>query len=281
MLEVILNTNKQVSALLFSGEKIMIKCPKCGVENKETSKFCSKCGAPLQKEAPKIPEDICKRRIVVYKPLVDPGVAKIAGENEKTKLFSRFGIFKRSPDEIQLVSFEKFYEPYMIVNGTYDIDYYREGAYTIEVADDVTEIVLFNNVIKPETSSHDGQKAKIVGEERIKYEDKAYLLLDKKGNELPLDQIPPAPSEENPEKILAGLKEKASKIETNPEEEVEIVRTKIVKRPKDIKKVISELFKVSERILVYVPMYHIVYRHPNTNEEKSIDINGITAKTVY
>lgn len=264
-----------------------IRCPNCGVENVVSAKFCSKCGAPLQSEASLIPEDICERRIIVYKPSVDPSVAKIAGEQAKIKLFTRLRLFKPKPEEIQFVSLEESYEPYILVNGTYSIDYCREGTYTINIDKEVKEVILFGQTIEPEPLDKvqrmrggKTQKITLFGEERIIYEDKTHLLLDKTGKEVSLDEIPPGPSEEDPEKILADLGEKMREIEISTEKEVEIVRSRIAKRPPNIKGINSELFQISERILVYVPIYKVVYRNLKKNEEKTLKINGITAKII-
>lgn len=264
-----------------------IRCPNCGVENLESAQFCSKCGAPLQGGGSLIPEDICERRMIVYKPLVDPSVAKIAGEQEKIKLFTRFRLFKPKPEEIQFVSLEESYEPYILVNGTYSIDYCREGVYTININDEVKEVILLGQAIEPEPIGRvqrglggKTKKITLVGEERIIYEEKAHLLLDKEGGEVPLDEIPPGPSEEDPEKVLEEFGEEIRVVEVSPEREVEILRSRIAKRPPKIKRIISELFQISERIIVYVPIYKILYRNIKKNEEKTLKINGITAKII-
>lgn len=261
----------------------MIRCSQCGAENEETAKFCRNCGAPLRGDSSPTREEICKRRTILYKPLVDPSVVKLAGEQAKVKLFTRLGIFKPKPEQIQFVSLEKFYEPFIIVSGSYSIDYYREEVYTIDVAGDVKEIILFDRTIKLEPSEARGrersQKITLLGEERVIYEDKAQLAFDKDGKEVKLDQIPPGPSEENPEKILAELGEKAE-LRMSPVEEVEILRSRILKRPQKMKRAISELFKVSERLLVYVPFYRAVYKHVESGDEKNLIINGVTGKIV-
>lgn len=262
----------------------IIRCPNCGVENVESTKFCSKCGDLLQDETSLIPEDICERRKIVYKPIVDPSVAKIAGEQTKIKLFTRLRLLKPKPEEIQFVSLEESYEPYILVNGTYSIDYCREAIYTVNIDKEVKEIIILGQTIEPEpldkvqrSLGDKTQKITLVGEELIIYEDKAQILLDKKGKEVPLEEIPLAASEEEPEKILARLGENIGKIETSLDREVEILRSRIAKRPSKIKRTISELFQISDRIIVYVPIYKIVYRNVKTSEEKTLKINGITA----
>lgn len=235
----------------------------------------------ISRDSSQAREEICERKTILYKPLVDPSVAKLAGEQAKVKLFARLGIFRPKPEQIQFVSLEKFYEPFIIVSGAYSIDYIREGNYTLELASDVREVTLFDRTIKLEPSGRGRtQRMTLVGEERVTYDDKAQLVFDSGGNEVKLDQIPPGPSEEEPDKILAELGEKIGTLRTPPVEEVEALRSRIVKRPQKIKRVISELFKVSERLLVYVPLYRAVYKNTESGDEKILKINGITGKIV-
>jgi len=159
-------------------------------------------------ETAAINEKINERKTIVYKTLVDPTVIKVAGEKLKNKIFVRFGFFKPKPEEIQFVSIDKYYESYILINGKYVIDYYRKCAYTINVDKKVEEVILLNQKFKPkqtEEPSAKGYKAiKLEGEEHLLYEDKVSLILDKTGHEVPLKQLPSAPSEEHPMEMLVN-----------------------------------------------------------------------------
>jgi len=87
-----------------------------------------------------IKEKIVPRKTIVYKTLVDPAVMKISGERIKTQLFARFGFLKPKPDEVQLVSIDKYYEIYMLIDGKYFIDYYRKRNYRVKVEKTVFEV---------------------------------------------------------------------------------------------------------------------------------------------
>lgn len=54
-------------------------------------------------------EKIAKRKTIVYEPRTDPTVIKVAGEQLKNQLFTRFGLLKPKPEEeeVQLVSIDK------------------------------------------------------------------------------------------------------------------------------------------------------------------------------
>ena len=227
-------------------------------------------------------EKIVERKLIVYKTIVDPTVVKIAGEKLKNKLFVRFGFLRPKPEEIQFVSVGKYYEPYIVVNGKYIIDYYRKSAYVVNVDEKVQEVILFNQKIKPKPSkkpSAKGYKAiKLEGEERLLYKGNASLILDKTGREVPLKQLPSAPSEEQPKKMLVELGENAKKLEIASDADVGILRSKIVKKPTDIERIVQELFEVTERAVIYTPIYKVLFQNVKTGEVKALEFDGVTSK---
>lgn len=229
-------------------------------------------------------EKIVGRKIIIYKTLVDPAVVKVTGEKLKNKLFVRFGFLKPKPEEIQFVSINKYYEPYIVVNGRYIIDYYRKCTYTIDVDEEVQEVVLLNQKFKPEQTKERSVKGykilKLEGEEHLLYEDKSSLILDKTGREVPPKQLPSAPSEENPKKMLTELGESVKKLEIASDADVGFLRSKIVKRPVDIRRIVQELFEVTERAVIYTPIYEVLYQSVKTGEVKALEFDGVTSKRI-
>lgn len=225
-------------------------------------------------------EKIAERKTIVYETRTDPTVIKVAGEKIKAQLFSRFGIMKPRPEEIKLISMDKYYEPYMIISGEYCIDYYRKCTYTVKVDKKVKEIILLNQKLEPkqpnDPSIRDHNVIKLEGEERLKNELKASLILDKSGRDVTLTRLPSAPSERNPKKILAeyGTKEIA------PEADLEAIRAKILKRPKDISRLVNELFAVWERAVIYTPRFRMKYKSMRTGEERIVEFDGVTAERI-
>lgn len=229
-------------------------------------------------------EKIVERKLIVYKTLVDPTVVKVAGEKLKNKLFARFGFLRPRSEEIQFVSVDKHYEPYILVNGRYIIDYYRKSAYMINVDERVQEVILFNQKIKPKHAkkpSARGYKViELEGEERLQYGSKTSLVLDKTGREVPLKRLPSAPSEEHPEKMLVELGENAKKLEIASDADVGILRSKILRRPTDIRRIVRELFEVSERAVIYTPIYTVLFQNVRTGEVKAVEFDGVTSKRI-
>ena len=231
-----------------------------------------------------MPERIVERKTIVYKTLVDPTVVKITGEKMKDELFVRFGFLRPKPEAVQCISVDKCYEPYIVVSGKYSIDYYRRRVCTVEVDGEVREVILLKQSFKPVPSKKPAKKAckviRLVGEERLFYEDEAYLILDKRGREVAPEQVPQAPSEEEPDKILAEFGEKIKRLEIPADMEVGVIRSRIVRRPSDIARVVEELFEGSERVIIYTPIYEVSFQNTKTGEVKALKIDGITAKVI-
>jgi hypothetical protein len=225
-------------------------------------------------------EKVAERKTIVYETRIDSTVIKVAGEKLKTQLFTRFGFMKPKPEDIRFISIDKYYEPYMVVSGRYVIDYYRKCAYTIKVDRKVLEVILLNNKLNPnkpmDPSAKDHNVIKLEGEERLINEAKTSLILDRYGEEATLKKLPSAPSERNPKKILAafGVKEIA------PDADLNIIRSRILKRPKDINRLVNELFEVSERAVIYTPRFRVLYKNVKTGEEKTVELDGVTAERI-
>jgi len=231
-----------------------------------------------EKFAESTPEKIAQRKIIVYKTLIDPTVIKLATEKVKDRLFVKFGFLKPNPDQIQQVSFEKDYEAFVVVDGRYTIDYYRRRIYTVRVDEKAQEVILFDQTFKPEISNEPPSKVvRIEGEERLVNLAKAYLVLSADGREVSPKRIPSAPSEEQSKKLLAEI-ESTKKLEILPNEEIDIIRSKIVKRPQEIKRIVHELFEVSDRAVIYTPIYKVKFQNVKTGELKTVKFDGVTAK---
>jgi len=229
-------------------------------------------------------EKVCERKVLVYKTLVNQSVAKFIGEKLKPKIFLRFGFLKAKPSEIQLSSIEKLYEPFLILDAKYSIEYLRKREIKFEVDLEVQEITILDQSFKPElfedSRSEAGRIVKLEAQERLTLEKNAYIVLDKKGREVPLDALPHAPSESKPKKILKEYKGKVGVLEFEPEKEMEIVRSKVFKRPSDVFRVIRESLEVSDRSLVYVPIYEITFKNTRTGETKKVRIDGVNGKSL-
>jgi hypothetical protein len=225
-------------------------------------------------------EKILERKTIVYETRVDPTVIKMTGEKLKAQPFTRFGFMKPKPEDIRLISIDKYYEPYMVISGKYVIDYYRKRTYAVRVDKKVLEVILLDHKFEPshpaDTSVKDHNVIKLEGEERLMIEAKASLLLDRFGQEATLKKLPSAPSERDPKKILAAFGVK----EIPPDADLDVIRSKILRRPGDIHRLVNELFEVNERVVIYTPRFRLLYGNVRTGEEKAVELDGVTAERI-
>ena len=226
-------------------------------------------------DAPCIKENIAKRKTIVYDAHIDPTVIRVSGEKLKKQLFTRLGFFKPKSEEIQFVSLDKYYEPYIVISGKYFIDYFRKCTYIFRVDDGVREVVLLKNKFVPE-NSRSNRVVKLHGEERLVNQAKAFLILDQNGRDSDAENLQSAPSEKKPEKIIDELK-----IQELPENaDVNFMRDRIAKRPKDMCRIVEETFDITERSVIYTPRYKLLFRNVKTGEEKVLVLDGVTSKRI-
>jgi len=232
----------------------------------------------ISAKAPSIKENIAERKTIVYEAPIDPTVIRVAGEKLKKQLFTRFVLFKPKSEDVQFVSLEKYYEPYIVISGKYFIDYYRKCTYLFKVDERVREVVLLNHKFLPDDSKS-GKNARIIklpGEERLINKAKAFLILDKNGLDATVDNLPSAPSKKKPDKVIKelGIEELAENVD------VDFLRERIAKRPKDISRIVEEVFEVNDRSVIYTPRFKLLFRNVKTWEEKVLVLDGVTSKRI-
>jgi len=238
----------------------------------------------LLSEIPPIPEKISKRKIIVYKSRVDPTIVKLTAEKMKSKLFSKVSFSKSKSEEIRVVSVDKYYEPYTLIDAKYSVEYFKKRVYSLDVDSEIEQVKIFETSFKPESVvDASGKSRKVINLEAemwSSYQDKVYLAFDRTGQEIPANQVPAAQSEDHPERILEEFNKNADAVQVSPEKEIELVKARIVKRPLGVAKIEDELFQVSEYAVVYSPIYEITFRNVRTGEEKLVKIDGVTAKII-
>ncbi|MDG6222610.1 MAG: hypothetical protein IAX21_05715 [Candidatus Bathyarchaeota archaeon] len=237
-------------------------------------------------EIPPVPEKISERKIIVYKSRVDPTIVKLTAEKMKYKLFTKFSFSQNQAEEIRVVSVDKYYEPYVLIDAKYDVHYYKTKLYSLGVDPETEEVKISEKSYTPEVEpagngAESSRKViKLEAKMYASYNDKAYIVLDSDGNEIPPDQVPAAPSEDNPEEILKEFNKKTGDVKLTPQKEINMVKARIVKRPENVGEIEDELFHVSEHAVVYSPFFVITFRNEKTAEEKIIKIDGVTAKVI-
>jgi hypothetical protein len=231
----------------------------------------------ISAQTPSIKEKIVKRKNIVYEAVVDPELIKVACEKLKKQLFAKFAFYWFQPkiEDIQFVSLEKYYEPYIVISGKYFIDYLRKSTYILKVPKGVKEVILRPNKYVPENSKSK-RIVKLHAEERLVKEAKAFLILDKNGRDSADDKMPSVPPEKKPKKAIKefGINELPENADVN------FIKERIVKRPKDMCQIVKEIFEVTERTVIYCPRYKLLFRWVKTGEEKILVLDAVTAERV-
>ena len=226
---------------------------------------------------PSTKEQIVKRKTIVYKTLLDPELVEIACEKLKKQLFAKFAFYWFQPkiEDIQFVSLERYYEPYIVISGKYFIDYLRKCTYILKVPEGVKEVILRPNKYVPVTSKSNSI-VKLHVEERLTNETKAFLILDKNGQDSTDGHMPSAPSEKKPAKAIKkfGIEEITENADVN------FLKERIATRPKDLTSIVEENFEVTERTVIYCPRYKLLFRWVKTGEEKTLVLDAVTAERI-
>lgn len=231
-----------------------------------------------------LPTKIVERKITVLKTRLSLDTVKLLAAKLKGKLFVRMHFLKPKPQEVQVVSINKYYEPYIIVGGKYAVEYYKRQVFPVQVQEDAAEIALYGRRFKPKPLNNHPEstirKVELEGEALFHYMDETYIILDKTGREIALEQMPLTPSEQQSIEKLAELGIKTEKIEISREQEIDLLRSRIAKRPSD-GEITKEIFEVNERAVVYSPMYQLTFQNVKTGKKASVKIDGITGETIY
>jgi hypothetical protein len=224
-------------------------------------------------------ENVATRRTIVYQTLMDPATARIEGEKLKSRLFNRFMFKLNTPEEIEFVSIEKYYEPYIVVSGKHLIDYYRKCAYFVSVDKDAKEVILFGHRFTPAQASFsplNDNNIRLEGEERIVKENRVFLVLNRYGDDSKLSEFPSAPSEDNPLKLIKSF----NMPEVAPDIDLETARQRLVQRPVDIKRIVNEELEIDQRSLIYTPRFRLKYSCLKIAKEAYLEFDGVTLKQI-
>jgi hypothetical protein len=91
-----------------------------------------------------------------------------------------------------------------------------------------------------------------------------------------VDNLPSAPSEKKPEKVIEefGIEELAENVDVN------FVKERIAKRPKDISRIVEEIFEITDRSVIYTPRFKLRFKNVQTGEEKVMVLDGVTSKKI-
>ena len=226
-----------------------------------------------------LPQKVVDRKTAILKSRLDSNKARLIGEDQKNNLFQKFGFLKPRSDDISLVGFTKYYEPFIIIGGKYSVDYCKKHVFDIKTDDQMQNVFLGGQEFKFESLSakKSSKVLRLVGEEHSHYENETYFILDRLMREAKPEKVPLAPFENETEN-LGNFDEDFRKAKISLEEEINFLRSKIVKRPSDADAVIKEIFEITERLTIYKPVYELSFQNVKSAKVATILIDGVTGK---
>jgi cytoskeletal protein CcmA (bactofilin family) len=224
------------------------------------------------------PQSIVNVKTVVLKPRLDVDAVNSIGEKTKINLFSKFG-FKPKPRDVEIISFENYYEPYFIIGGRYSIDYCKEHPLRCDVNNKVNKLYIAGQEFnaKSQNSKKPKKILKLTGEEHSHYEKETFFILDRNRHEVSPEKLPFSPFNLKNRKCEITGDFKSISIPTNIQ--IDFLKSKIAIRPSELVAIIKEIFEITDRTIVYTPMYQITFKKLKTQIEAAILINGITGET--
>lgn len=226
-----------------------------------------------------LPQRIGDTREVILKPRLDPNKVRQQSDGVKTSFFDKRGFSKPKPEHIKLVSFSKYYEPYIVISGKYSVDYCKKHNFALKVEDKTREIFIDGKKLRPEPLAPGTSVVKLVGEEHAHYENETYLVLDRTLHEVSPEKVVFAPFDDaldDQSKVEYDLRKPKFSIE----EEIALLRSRVAKRPADAVEIIRENFEITDRIIVYYPIYELKFQNVKTGQTVTALVNGVSGEMV-
>jgi len=229
-----------------------------------------------------LPQKVVDTKTSVLKSRLDSRMARNLGEQLKRRFFRNFGFLKPAAEDVQLVGFEKYYEPYLVIGGIYSIDYCRQHICRVKVGENTREIFVGGKKFRSEASeinNHSTRIVKLLGEEVAHYEKSTYYVLDRFGREIAPQTFTFGPYEDeaaNNSNSDANFR----RFETSVDADVEFLRNRIAKRPSDMAELMREVFEINERTIVYRPLYELTFQDLKTSREATLQIDAVSGKMI-
>jgi hypothetical protein len=227
-----------------------------------------------------LPQKIVDTKTSILKSRLDSRMARNIGEQLKRRFFRNFGFLQPDAEDVQLVGFEKYYEPYLVIGGAYSIDYCRQHICKVKVEENTKEIFVGGKKFRSEPSGEGDQLTRIVkleGEEIVHYEKETYFILDRFRREVSPEEFSLAPYEdqvENPKYVDMSFR----KFDNSTEADIEFLSSKIAHRPRDAAEVMREIFEITERTIICRPVYDLTFQDLKTSKEATLQIDGVSGK---
>ena len=231
-----------------------------------------------------IQENIVQRKVIFFKSSFEIKTIRNRAEKIKNQMFKKYFFIKTKPEESKINTIDKYFEPYIVIDGKYSIDYSKNWKYQIKVDEEMQILKINNKNFEPNfLKNHPERSYKILelqGIGRYYHEERKRIIFDQKWNEVRLDILPYLPFEEEKQIIPNNTLNQQLTKDLEAKKEVQILKSKIHQRPDHISKIYNESLKISERALVFKPMYKITATHIKTQKKVTFQIDGVNGKII-
>jgi hypothetical protein len=227
-------------------------------------------------------ECIGERKLIVHQVACDLDTAYNLVETDKPKWFAKLGFLKPAPDEIICESLHLVYEPFIVVKAQYLLDYYKPTLYTINIGDEVNEVVIFGHTLQPDIMNthrflrRTHKAITFDAYERVCHTATSNLAVTRMGQQIDPRQLPTGAQEMEPEKVLKQHHGQVHPLQISHEEIMERIYQQTATRPLDIGEIIDEVYEVTEYTIVCTPIYEARCRQVKTGEIKIIPLSSVT-----
>jgi carbonic anhydrase/acetyltransferase-like protein (isoleucine patch superfamily) len=207
-------------------------------------------------------------------------MVRLQAETIKQNFFAKLGFLKPKVEDIQLVGSEKYYEPYIVIGGKYSLDYCRKHTFKIEVEKQTREIFIGGQkyeVLASKSEKKLKQVIKLEGEDYAHYEKESFFVLDRMRREISLENFSFAPYDMQL-KGASDLDLNLRKVRISVNEIIELVRSRIAKRPPDLAEIIKEFFEITENTIVYRPFFEFTFHNKKANKYATLRVDGVSGE---
>ena len=229
-----------------------------------------------------VPETIIKRKIIVFKPSVGIKAVRNIASKAKDQIFTRYHIIKSKPEETKIDTIDRYFEKYVVVDGKYCVEYSKKWSYSVNVDETMQKLKIGNKNFEPKTSQNNLEipynTLMLKGTGHFYKESRLRIIFDDEWNEVGIEQLPYLSFEEDPQEILDHSDAQLTKEDLTENKEVEILKSKIFKHPTDVLKIYDEAFKVTERAIIFKPMYKVCVSHIKSKKKATFLIDGSNGK---
>ncbi len=217
-----------------------------------------------------LPQLIAKTKSVTLTPQFDTATLHFMGEKTKTELFPNF-----RPEDIQLIFYEHYYEPYLFIAGKYELDCSKKHSLALELDKKEDPLFIAGQELPFETGKPSPTVVKLTGEEQVNVRNETFVVVDRMKREVDPQRIPFSPFE--PGKMSAPRT--GRRFDISLDEQIDFIRKKIVRRPEDLSSITKEEFVIHRRIIAYVPVCMFTFENKVTHEEAATRISALTGET--